>query len=122
MTKTERRIKFFEKFAELTEFAKQSNITFLVTCYWRSTERQQELYHDNKSKKDGLVNKSAHQDWLAIDIVVVEDNILHWGRSDKYEALGAEWKSMGGLWGGDWASLDDIYHFQWRDSLVQDTD
>ena len=33
MTKTEKRIKFFEKFSELTEFAKKSNIHFLVTCY-----------------------------------------------------------------------------------------
>lgn len=122
MTKTEKRIKFFEKFAELARFAKSSNIRFLVTDFHRTDERQNELYHEGKSKCDGYTNRSAHQDWLAIDIVLVNsDNDLVWGRNDQYEALGMEWKSMGGIWGGDWASLNDIYHFQWSDNLVQDT-
>ena len=65
MTKTEKRIKFFEFFSKLTEFSKQSDIHFLVTSFHRTQEEQTKLYHDNKSKCDGITNRSAHQDWLA---------------------------------------------------------
>ncbi len=119
MTKTEKRVKFFERFAQLTRFASDSNIHFLVTCFYRTAEEQLKMYHDNKSKCDGITNRSSHQDWLAIDIVIVDEyGTLRWGRNNEYEALGSEWKEMGGIWGGDWASLNDIYHFQWKDTLV----
>jgi len=39
-------------------------------------------------------------------------NMPIWERCAEYEQLGAIWKQWGGRWGGDWKSLNDIYHFE----------
>lgn len=95
------------------QFAHIFDIHFIVTDFHRTASRQKELYDAGKSKCDGVNHRSKHQDWLAIDICIVnEDGALVWNRSETYEKLGKQWKALGGIWGGDWESLNDIYHFQ----------
>ena len=113
MTKTQKRIKFMQKFAQLVQFAKVYGIEFIITDFNRTASRQKELYDAGKSKCDGVNSRSKHQDWLAIDICIVKENdVLVWNRTADYEKLGKQWKVLGGIWGGDWESLNDIYHFQ----------
>lgn len=113
MTNTEKRIKFIQKFAELVQYAKTFQIKFIVTSFHRTNEEQAWLYRNGKSQCDGINNKSKHQSWLAEDICIVDDNgKLIWNRVGAYELLGKHWKIIGGIWGGDWESLNDIYHFQ----------
>lgn len=83
-------------------------IEVLPTCYHRTQAEQDILFEDGKS----LVHYSKHQDWLAIDIVIVRDGELIWRKDDDYEWLGSVWEGMGHIWGGRWTSLKDVYHFQ----------
>lgn len=112
MTNTAKRIRFIRKFAALTQHARMFGLDFIVTDFYRTTDRQQELYAAGKSQCDGINNKSKHQDWLAIDICLIKDGECVWERVTAYELLGKYWKKIGGIWGGDWESLNDIYHFE----------
>jgi len=108
-SKTQRRINFFQDFCWLVQIAKmRRGIEVLPTCYHRSQAEQDILFNDGKS----LVKVSKHQDWLAIDIVVVRDGELIWRIDDDYEWLGSVWEAMGHIWGGRWASFKDGCHFQ----------
>ncbi len=111
---TEKRLAFQRDMALFQAYAMGCRINYLVTAYHRTPEQQHVLYLDGKSKCDGYTKRSAHQDWLAIDIVMVNpDGALEWKRDERYEKLGAYWRNqLGNVWGGDWKSLNDIYHFE----------
>lgn len=108
ISKTQRRIKFFEMIARLSLYAQSKGIYLLPTCFKRARARQLVLRAQGKSK----VKRSFHQDWLAMDFVIVIAGELMWARSKDYEDLGEEWERMGGVWGGRWKTINDIYHFQ----------
>ena len=113
MTKTTKRILFFQKFATFTQMAHMIGIDFVVTDFYRTAEQQKAKYDAGTSQCDGANKRSAHQDWLAIDVVIIRNGAACWDRDEDYEKLGAMWKEMfAGIWGGDWASLNDIYHIQ----------
>lgn len=112
MTNTQKRITFIQRFASLTQYAKIFQLDFIITDFYRTLDRQQALYSAGKSQCDGINNKSKHQQWLAIDVCLVKSGDLIWDRVAAYELLGKKWKALGGIWGGDWESLNDIYHFQ----------
>ena len=115
MTRTEQRIDFFNKFAAFTTVAVSSGIDFLVTCFYRPPAEQEKLFNEGKSMCDGYTKKSRHQLWLDIDIVLVDDTgQCVWAHVPEYDTLGQMWEAMGGEWGGRWASLGDIYHFQYE--------
>ena len=113
MTNTTKRIIFFQKFAAFTAIAKAMGINFIVTCFYRNGEEQKKRFDEGKSLCDGYNNKSKHQDWLAIDIAVVENGKCLWGK-EKYERIGKVWEDIfSGVWGGSWTTIDDPYHFQY---------
>jgi len=108
-SKTQRRINFFQDFCWLVWLAKvRRGIEVLPTCFKRTAAEQKVLYKDGKSK----VTHSKHQDWLAIDIVIVRDGALVWTIDGDYEWLGSVWEGMGHTWGGNWSSFKDGCHFQ----------
>ena len=108
-SKTERRIKFFQDFCWLVMLAKvKKNIDLLPHCYHRTQAEQDLLFTDGKSQ----VKHSMHQDWLAIDVVVVRDGKLIWKIDTDYEWLGSVWEGMGHIWGGHWKTFKDGCHFQ----------
>jgi hypothetical protein len=84
------------------------NIDVLPTCFKRTQAEQDVLFKDGKSR----VQHSAHQDWLAIDIVIVREGVLIWKIDSDYEWLGSVWEGMGHIWGGRWKTFKDGCHFQ----------
>jgi hypothetical protein len=58
------------------EVIRISPIDFAITSGLRTTEEQQELYKQGKSKYDGITNKSKHQEGKAIDICPCIDGKL----------------------------------------------
>ena len=114
MNNTQKRIKFLKMFAAFTGMAAASDIDFIVTCFYRSAEEQNKRFNEGKSYCDGYTKKSKHQKWLAIDIVIIDETSqCIWARVPEYERVGQLWKDLGGTWGGDWESLNDVYHLEW---------
>ena len=114
MTKTTKRMLFLRKFNALVSFACLNGIDFIVTCFYRNGEEQHKRYEEGKSQLDGYEKKSAHQDWLAIDIAIVKNGKCIWGRTKDYEILGQFWTALQGTWGGDWKGFEDCFHFEYR--------
>jgi len=111
------RIRFIWMFALLALFAYINKIEFIIFCFHRTEKEQKELFEEGKTKCDGVKKKSRHQNWRAIDLVVIEDGKCIWHGTSKYELLGRFWKLLGGTWGHDWyknkeTDFDDIYHFE----------
>lgn len=110
-----KRVLFFQKICELIIWAKREyDINVLPFCYYRTKEQQLIEFNELRSKR----THSLHQDWLAMDLVYVVESTLVWEHNSAYILLGDKWKDMGGIWGGDWESLNDIYHFEWCDDMA----
>ncbi len=111
LNKTKKRIDFFYDFSKLVIKARdKKGIEVLPHCYHRTSAEQKNLYEDGKSR----TKHSRHQDWLAIDIVIVRDGELIWdGKDPDYEWLGQEWRKLGHRWGGDWRTFRDCVHFEY---------
>ncbi len=114
MTKTEKRIEFIKRLGHLIDFAVSQDIDVIFTAVYRTAEEQNKLYNEKKSLLDGYTKISNHQRWLAVDVVIVVDGQLVWDRVPEYERLGEFWTEHGGTWGGNWESLNDIYHFEYN--------
>lgn len=108
MTLTERRIKFFEMIARLSVYAQTRGLFLLPYCFFRTSTQQLV----NRVKGTSSVKRSFHQDWLAMDFFLVIAGQPVWERNSVYEDLGLTWEKMGGVWGGRWHTINDIYHFQ----------
>lgn len=80
--------------------------------YFRTPEKQRELYDAGKSKCDGTKLRSKHQDHLARDIFIVNDKSEIIWADAPYETLGAYWEKLGGIWGGRWGGFRDIFHYE----------
>jgi len=120
MNNTIRRIIFLKKAVALINFACLNGIDFIVYTFYRTTEEQKKRYAQGRTEPgrivtycDGVKKRSAHQDWLAWDIVIIKNGKPIWQRTNDYELLGKFWKELGGIWGGDW-ELNDVYHFEYR--------
>ena len=121
MTKTEKRVLLFRDMAFLTIWAYGKEIEFMVIWYHRTDVEQNKQYQKGRmppdKKKivtncDGYNKRSPHQAWIAIDLVIIENNKLIWV-SPKYKILGKKWMEMGRRWGGKFKSLKgDLGHFQ----------
>jgi len=101
MNNTEKRIIFIRWAAELTIFAKDQAIDFIVTCFKREDEEQHRKFLAGLSQIDGITERSNHQDWLAWDIAIIRHGVVTWNPDHGYKTLGAKWEeSLGGYWGG----------------------
>jgi peptidoglycan L-alanyl-D-glutamate endopeptidase CwlK len=116
---TSDRIKLINLFGALVMEAQERDIKFIITHFHRTAEEQNLLYQQGRTKPgnivtylDGYEKKSKHQLWQAVDIAIIGANgDIDW-ESDNYEVLGSYWKSLGGIWGGDFTALDDRGHFE----------
>jgi hypothetical protein len=111
MASTADRISFFREISLLIEEMDRQGHSFMPTCFFRSTDDQVVLYNQGKSK----VMHSKHQEWIAMDLVLVRNGDLIWQDDPAYEAAGAYWESLHNTWGGRWKTLHDIYHFELGD-------
>lgn len=101
------------------EVIKISPIQFEIIEGWRSEERQQELYKEGKSRCDGIIKKSKHQEGKAIDFVCYNPNTnrITWDKQyyievaklfkEKAKELGIAIR-----WGGDFVGFFDGPHIE----------
>ena len=118
---TERRIIFLQRVSRLvTRAFEEHGIRVLLYWFNRTDDQQKALYaigrtielHRNPvTNCDGILIKSKHQFWEAVDLVIVKNGELIWERIPEYEALGRIAKEAELKWGGGWDS-GDIYHFE----------
>ncbi|MCM3630690.1 M15 family metallopeptidase [Paenibacillus glycanilyticus] len=101
-------------------------IKILITDDFRSSEEQNALYKQGRSKPGQVVTNvkggaSYHNYGLAVDFALVKpDGDVIWdmkydgndnGRADWMEVVSAA-KKLGFAWGGDWTSFKDYPHLQ----------
>ena len=111
---TLKRADFNYKFAILTIYAKLRGIKFICTSYTRTAEEQNRLFKEGKSQCDGYKKISMHQKDRARDIVIITDKAKPiWKRTEDYETLGKFWVGLDGVWGGNFKSINDPYHFEY---------
>lgn len=123
-SKTELRISFFLRIATFLILCKFKKIKLMPICFHRSDEEQHKRYQQGRLRPgkivtycDGYINRSKHQDWKAMDFVVVINGVLIWTECSEYETAGRIWKRLGGRWGGDFFKPDgkpfrDLGHFE----------
>lgn len=103
-----KRTKFFQDVCKLILEMKKQNIEFCPFRFFTTDEEQQKLLKEKKTQ----VLQSQHLQGLAIDLVLVRDGKVIWERTPEYDQAGALWTSWGHTWGGNWKTLEDIYHFE----------
>ncbi len=83
----------------------------------RLAEEQYKLYVAGKSKADGYLKRSNHQDGRALDVYAYVDNRASWEREHLAMVAAAMLQAAGELgvrlrWGGLWRSFEDLPHFE----------
>ncbi|WP_272945308.1 M15 family metallopeptidase [Paenibacillus gorillae] len=112
---------------ELVAQTAKIGITILITDGMRTSEEQDRLYEQGRSKSGPIVTnvrggESYHNYGLAIDFALrtVEDNSVVWdmeydgngnGKADWMEVVAIA-KKLGFTWGGDWKNFRDYPHLQ----------
>ena len=92
----------------------EAKLPVLIFSTGRSQEEQDRYVEDGKS----TVNRSLHQDGLAIDVVIYDlwdrqgGMSLQWKKVEEYTQIGVIGETLGLVWGGRWKTLDDPYHFE----------
>ena len=121
MTHTQKRIRFIQLFALLTQKATLEGIEFIIWTFYRSHTEQNLLYQRGRTEEgkiitncDGYAKQSMHQKWLAIDVLIIKDGAAVWDYVPEYDRLGEIWEALGGVWGGRFKSPSgDVYHFEY---------
>lgn len=72
-----------------------SKVDFVVVEGLRSTERQKQLYREKKSKCDGVINISKHQEGKAIDVYYVGWKNTDSSKDDRWKKLIETFKLAG---------------------------
>lgn len=99
--------------------------TMRVTDGLRTTEQQQELYAQGRTKPgkkvtnaDGVVTRSNHQAYgdgfgHAVDCCFLDDHgVPTWREDFPWRCYGETGKAVGLKWGGDWNSPHDLPHLE----------
>jgi hypothetical protein len=109
MTKTQKRTKFIARYARFVHTADMVyGIRLMPYSFHRTQQEQERLFHEGKSRCDGTLKRSKHQDWLAIDAVVVDfDDTMVWDGSDeRYKTLAAIASNIGLRTGIEWGDAN----------------
>jgi len=106
---------FVKALTELFVYANLRRIDFCVLELYRSPRRQLELFRQGRTK----TLSSKHLLGLAVDIAILKDGRVVLEHIPEYDLLGEFWSWLGGTWGGHWESLEDIYHFEYSDRLIE---
>jgi len=83
----------------------------------RTGKEQGWLYSEEKTKLDGLVKRSKHQDGLALDVFAYVDGKASWKEEHLTAVADAFKESAKAMdikieWGGDWQNFVDMPHFE----------
>lgn len=109
MNNIQKRIQFFKNICLLITQLSNEGISVIPFSFYRSPEEQVVLFQQGKSK----VRFSKHQQWLAIDLVIVKDGKPVWNYIKEYDRIGEIAESLGLKWGGRWSNPKDIYHIEY---------
>lgn len=102
----------------------QKNITVGITQGFRSTEYQNELYAQGRTKAGKIVTnckggQSPHNYGLAFDFCLYTNGKVDWDSRNKNWAIaGAIGESLGMEWGGRWKQFVDLPHLQFMFGLT----
>lgn len=130
---TGHRIAFLQRVSRLvTRAFEEHGIEVLLFWFHRTEDQQRALYAIGRTIElhrkpvtncDGVIKKSKHQFWLAVDLVIVTAGVLQWNRNELYEELGRIAKEEGLRWGGDWDGDEerdpndfDVFHFEFKEA------
>ncbi len=100
------------------EVLKISPFDFAITEGFRDRATQNKYFCEGKSKCDGINTLSKHQQGLAIDIMVYDENAkATWQQKYYYQVAGifkamAKKNNISIRWGGDFKSIVDMPHFE----------
>ena len=98
---------------ELNRRAEEAEISFILTCGYRTQKEQDELYAKGRTasgKKVTWTRRSKHTKRIAFDVAVFKYGRISWEPRD-YLELGEIGKTLGLTWGGDW-KVRDYCHFE----------
>ena len=114
---------FLSMLGQLLVYAKLKEIKVVCSSYIRTAEQQAEQYKIGRrgiegeqpiTTCDGIVKISRHQTKTAIDLNVIDDQGNGSYDQQPYITLGRYWETLGGVWGGSWASSPEHWHFDKR--------
>ena len=97
--------------ARYIEFAASmatQNVSFIVTCTYRSQVEQDEAWAQGRTipgKKVTWTRHSKHTERKAFDVAVLRAGKITWNPAD-YDAVGVAAKAAGLEWGGNWQKPD----------------
>ena len=108
----------------LIEIAAAIGIAIKVISGTRTYEEQNALYEQGRSKSGRIVTSarggySNHNFGIAFDIGVFEGG-RYLDESPAYKAVGAIGMKLGLEWGGNWKTIQDEPHFQFRPAWARD--
>jgi len=105
-------------------FRREQGKELYITCTWRSTARQRQLYAQGRGTRglivtniDGVSKRSRHNYYpsQAVDVAVDVDpgpgKVIVWDIKE-YLPLGELCKRFGLVWGGSWTALKDYPHIE----------
>lgn len=112
MTKAEHRAEFILHVSRLIIACANEGIRVVPFAFFRTAQEQRVLFNMGKSNCDGTTKRSMHQDWLAMDLAILnaDGNDFIWA-PDAYKRLGELAEECGLVWGGRW-SLGDCVHVE----------
>lgn len=109
------------------EISRHEGIEWIIAQGYRTFEEQLELYGHGRKRTPGgwvvvdtkaivtraLPDDSAHCRRAAYDVAILRDGKLVWdGIDDLYAKVGALGEELGLVWGGTFAGLPDMDHFE----------
>jgi len=101
-----------QEVAQLLAYAASQGINAHVSAGLRTCAEQNAIYEGGAGVATTVKGCDSWHVWgRAVDLVID-------GPFSDYAVLGAEWKRMGGVWGGDWKVPDDPGHFEWHPDLA----
>lgn len=93
----------------------------ILTEGLRSAEYQRKLWRKGRSEPgtrvtnlDGYFRRSKHQYGMAADIAIIQGNKVVWDEFGIWSYYGHLCRKHGFEWGGDWTSLVDRPHCEWK--------
>jgi hypothetical protein len=107
--KNGKRADFFYKVALTIIECREEYIILMPFEFYRNQERQLELFEEKKSK----ATRSKHQDWLAMDFVLLKEGEPNWKNCEEYQRFGEIAEKNGLRWLGKMEGLEDIYHIEY---------
>ena len=105
-----------EKAESLLSMCKNQGVDLVVTATYRSSQEQEELYAQGRTKPGSIVTnakggQSFHNHRVAVDVVPVISGKAVWDNNELWEKVGRIGESLGFTWGGRWDFVDKS-HFQ----------